>query len=189
MLTGYAGTLGAAALAGVGAAVRLEYLMYPVVFGLGATLVAMVGTNVGAGQIARAVRITWIAAGIAVLVTGSIGLAAIVWPQAWIALFTDAPEVSSPAAAYLCIAALGYAFIGMNTLTSAFQAMGQTFWPLMGVLSRAAVLAIGGWLVVSVVGGGVIGLAIVTAAGLAVGGTIVAVAFWLGMRRKLGGLQ
>jgi putative MATE family efflux protein len=189
LLTGYAGTLGAAALAGVGAAVRLEYLMYPVVFGLGATLVAMVGTNVGAGQLARAVRITWIAAGIAVLVTASIGLAAIVWPQAWISLFTNAPDVSDPAAAYLVVAALGYAFIGMNTLTSAFQAMGQTFWPLMGVLSRAAVLAIGGWLVVSVMGGGVSGLAIVSAAGLVVGGTIVAVAFWLGMRRKLGGLQ
>jgi MATE family, multidrug efflux pump len=189
LLTGYAGTLGAAALAGVGAAVRLEYLMYPVVFGLGATLVAMVGTNAGAGQLARAVRITWIAAGFAVLVTGSIGLAAILWPQAWISLFTDALEVSSPAAAYLVVAALGYAFIGMNTLTSAFQAMGQTFWPLMGVLSRAAVLAFGGWLVVSVMGGGVIGLAVVTAAGLAVGGTIVVVAFSLAMRRKLGGLQ
>jgi putative MATE family efflux protein len=188
-LTGYAGSLGAAALAGVGAAVRLEYLMYPVVFGLGATLVAMVGTNVGAGQLARAVRITWIAAGMAVLATGLIGLAAIVWPQGWIALFTAAPEVSEPAAIYLGIAALGYAFIGMNTLTSAFQAMGQTFWPLMGVVSRAAVLGIGGWLVVSVMGGGVIGLAIVTASGLAIGGGIVAVAFWLGMRRKLGGSQ
>jgi hypothetical protein len=77
----------------------------------------------------------------------------------------------------------------MNTLTSAFQAMGQTFWPLMGVVSRAAVLGIGGWLVVSVMGGGVIGLAIVTASGLAIGGGIVAVAFWLGMRRKLGGSQ
>jgi putative MATE family efflux protein len=188
-LTGYAASLGAAALAGVGAAVRLEYLMYPVVFGLGATLVAMVGTNVGAGQLARAVRITWIAAGMAVLATGLIGLVAIVWPQGWISLFTAAPEVSEPAAIYLGIAALGYAFIGMNTLTSAFQAMGQTFWPLMGVLSRAAVLGIGGWLVVSVMGGGVIGLAIVTASGLAIGGSIVAVAFWLGMRRKLGGSQ
>jgi Na+-driven multidrug efflux pump len=157
------------------------------VFGLGATLVAMVGTNVGAGQLARAVRITWIAAGMAVLVTGLIGLAAIVWPQAWISLFTAAPEVSGPAATYLVVAALGYAFIGMNTLTSAFQAMGRTFWPLMGVLSRAAVLAIGGWRVVSVMGGGVIGLANVSATGLAVGGSIVAAAFWLAMRRKLGG--
>ena len=187
LLTGYAGAMGAAALAGVGAAVRLEYLMYPVVFGLGATLVAMVGTNVGAGQLARAIRIAWIAAGLAVLATGVIGLAAIVWPQAWIFLFTAAPDVSAVAATYLSIAALGYAFIGMNTLTQAFQAMGQTFWPLMAVASRAAVLAVGGWLVVAVFDGGVIGLAIVTAVGLAVAGGIIAVAFWLGMRRKLGG--
>jgi Na+-driven multidrug efflux pump len=187
LLTGYAGAMGAAALAGVGAAVRLEYLMYPVVFGLGATLVAMVGTNVGAGQLARAIRIAWIAAGLAVLATGVIGLAAIVWPQAWIFLFTAAPDVSAVAATYLSIAALGYAFIGMNTLTQAFQAMGQTFWPLMAVASRAAVLAVGGWLVVAVFDGGVIGLAIVTALGLAVAGGIIAVAFWLGMRRNLGG--
>ena len=114
-LTGYAGMLGAAALAGVGAAVRLEYLMYPVVFGLGATVVAMVGTNVGAGQLIRAVRTTWIAAGLAVLATALIGLAAIVWPHAWISLFTTAPEVLAPAATYLVIAAFGYPFIGMNT--------------------------------------------------------------------------
>lgn len=189
LLTFYAGTLGAAALAGVGAAVRLEYLMYPVVFGLGATLVAMVGTNVGAGQLARAVRITWIAAGLAVLATSVIGFVAIVWPEAWIGLFTAAPEVSGAAVTYLVIAALGYPFIGMNTLTQAFQAMGQTFWPLMGVVVRAAVLALGGWLVVSVFGGGVVGLAIVTASGLVVGGGIVAIAFWLGMRRKLGGVS
>ena len=187
LLTGYAGAMGAAALAGVGAAVRLEYLMYPVVFGLGATLVAMVGTNVGAGQLSRAIRIAWIAAGLAVLATGVIGLVAIVWPEAWIFLFTAAPDVSAVAATYLCVAALGYAFIGMNTLTQAFQAMGQTFWPLMAVISRAAVLAVGGWLVVAVFDGGVIGLAIVTALGLAVAGGIIAVAFWLGMRRKLGG--
>src|SRR4029450_14115070 len=107
-----------------------------------------------AAPLARAVRIPWIAACIAVLVTGLIGAAAIVWPQAWISLFTAAPEVSSPAAAYLVVAALGYAFIGMNPLTSGFQAMGQTFWPLMGVLSRAAGLAIGGWLVRCARGGG-----------------------------------
>lgn len=187
LLTGYAGTMGAAALAGVGLAVRLEYLMYPVVFGLGATLVAMVGTNVGAGQLARAVRIAWIAAGLAVLATGLIGFAAIVWPQAWIFLFNADPDVSDVAAAYLCVAALGYAFIGMNTLTQAFQAMGQTFWPLLAAASRAVVLAVGGWLVVSVIGGGVIGLAIVTALGLAVAGGIIAIAFRLGMSRKLGG--
>ena len=179
-LTGYAGSLGAAALAGCRRG--------------GASGIPDVSGRVRAGRHPRGDGRHQCRRGpacarrahhldrrrpMAVLATGLIGLAAIVWPQGWISLFTAAPEVSEPAAIYLGIAALGYAFIGMNTLTSAFQAMGQTFWPLMGVLSRAAVLGIGGWLVVSVMGGGVIGLAIVTASGLAIGGSIVAVAFWL----------
>ncbi len=178
LLTSYAGALGAMTLAGVGAAVRLEYLMYPIVFGLGATVVAMVGTNIGAGQRQRAFRIAWTAAGLAVAVTAIVGVLAIVWPQLWIALFTSVPEVSAPAATYLAIAALGYAFIGMNTLTQAFQAMGQTFWPLVGVVSRAVILAVGGWIVIDATSTGVMGLAIVTALGLALAGAIVAVAFW-----------
>lgn len=185
LLIGYAGMLGVAALAGVGVAVRLEYLMYPLVFGLGAAVVAMVGTNVGAAQVARAIRIAWIASGLAAAATGIIGLLAVAWPQAWIMLFTAAPDVSASAATYLCVAALGYAFIGMNTLTQAFQAMGQTLWPLLAVASRAAVLAIGGWIVVTFTNSGVSGLAVVTALGLALAGGMIATAFRLRMRRKL----
>jgi Na+-driven multidrug efflux pump len=107
------------------------------------------------------------------------------WPQVWISLFTAAPEISATAATFLAVAALGYAFIGMNTLTQAFQAMGQTFWPLFANASRTVVIALGGWIVLNVTGGGVIGLAIVTASGLAITGIIVATAFWLRMRRKL----
>ena len=184
LLTSYAGALGAMTLAGVGAAVRLEYLMYPIVFGLGATVVAMVGTNIGAGQRQRAFRIAWTAAGLAAAATAIVGVLAILWPQLWIGLFTAAPEVSMPAATYLAIAALGYAFIGMNTLTQAFQAMGQTFWPLIGVASRAAILAVGGWLVVSATNSGVAGLAAVTALGLAVAGVVVAAAFWFQTTRR-----
>lgn len=178
LLTTYAGTMGAAALAGVGAAMRLEYLMYPLVFGLGAGVVAMVGTNVGAGNEDRAERIAWTAAYMAAAVTALIGAIAIVWPGLWMGLFTDAADVAESGARFLVIAALGYAFIGMNTLTQAFQAMGQTFWPLLAVFARALLLAAGGWLVVHLWGGGVAGLAAVTAAGLALAGTMVALAFW-----------
>ena len=38
------------AVAGYGTGSRLEYLLIPLVFGLGAPLVALVGTNIGAGQ-------------------------------------------------------------------------------------------------------------------------------------------
>jgi hypothetical protein len=47
------------------------------------------------------------------------------------------------------------------------------------------VIALGGWIVLNVTGGGVIGLAIVTASGLAITGIIVATAFWRKMSRKL----
>ncbi|HYC66541.1 MAG TPA: MATE family efflux transporter [Reyranellaceae bacterium] len=178
LLTVYAGSLGAAALAGVGAAMRLEYLMYPIVFGLGAGVVAMVGTNVGAGKKERARQIAWTAAAMAAAVTALVGLVAIVWPRLWMGFFTDAPDVAQSGASFLVIAALGYAFIGMNTLTQAFQAMGQTFWPLLAVLTRALLLAAGGWVVVHLWGGGVAGLAAVTALGLALAGVMVALAYW-----------
>ena len=44
------------AVAGYGTGSRLEYLLIPLVFGLGAPLVGAVGTNVGAGEPARALR-------------------------------------------------------------------------------------------------------------------------------------
>src|SRR5262249_48479922 len=79
-LTGFVGALGAAQLAGFGVAVRLEYLLYPLAFGLGAGVLAMVGTNIGAGNFARAERIAWTAAALAAAVTGCVGLFAATLP-------------------------------------------------------------------------------------------------------------
>ena len=50
LVTALVGPFGAPALAGYGMGARLEYLQIPLVFGLGAALVTMVGTNVGAGR-------------------------------------------------------------------------------------------------------------------------------------------
>ena len=84
---------GAAAAAGYGTAARLEYLLVPLVFGLGAPLVAMVGTNIGAGQRERALRIAMAGGAVAFAITEAIGIAAAVWPQAWISLFSADPHV------------------------------------------------------------------------------------------------
>jgi putative MATE family efflux protein len=183
-LTAYAAALGAAALAGFGAAVRLEYLQYPLVFGLGAAVLAMVGTNIGARRFARAARIAWISAALAALVTGSVGLAAIIWPDAWNGLFSATSDVQAMAAIYLCIAAFGYPFIGLNALSSAFQAIGQTFWPLAAVAARTLIVIVGGWLVVNATDSGLVGLAVVTVGGLAVAGTLIAFSFRRSMAAK-----
>src|SRR5262245_4755101 len=62
MSTAFVGQFGPAAIAGYGTGARLEYLLIPLVFGLGAPLVAMVGTNIGAGARERALRTAWVGA-------------------------------------------------------------------------------------------------------------------------------
>ena len=64
--------------------VRLELLQVPIVFAIAQALVVMVGTNIGAGQGARAKRIAWTGTGAAALVCLPIGGSVAVFPQLWI---------------------------------------------------------------------------------------------------------
>jgi MATE family, multidrug efflux pump len=181
-LTGFVGTLGAAELAGFGAAVRLEYLLYPLAFGLGAGVLSMVGTNIGAGNTARAARIAWTAAALAAGVTGCIGLFGATSPGTWTGLFTASPEVHVLAAGYLVIVGLAYPFLGLGlTLASAFQAAGRPLWPLLGITSRALVVGVGGWVAVHLPETSLRGLAVVAASGLIVYGVSLTIAFRAGV--------
>jgi putative MATE family efflux protein len=186
-LTGFVGSLGAAELAAFGAAVRLEYLLYPLAFALGAAALAMVGTNIGAGNVARAARSAWTAAALAAGVTGSIGVFGIALPDAWIALFTDAPDIHALAARYLVVVSVAYPFLGLgSTLASSFQAAGRPLWPLIAIMSRALVVAVGGWIALRLSGNGLGGLAVAAAAGLIAYGAALAIAFRAGMWRAPG---
>ncbi|MGN6749984.1 MAG: MATE family efflux transporter [Xanthobacteraceae bacterium] len=180
-LTGFVGALGAVQLAGFGIAVRLEYLLYPLAFGLGAGALAMVGTNIGAGNFARAARVAWIAAGLAAAITGCIGLLGTTLPDLWTSLFTGAPNIYVLVAHYLGITGFAYVFLGLGlTLASSFQAAGRPLWPLIAITGRAVVVSAGGWIVVHHTGAGLDGLAVVAAAGLAVYGASLAIAFRAG---------
>src|SRR5579859_7003822 len=91
--TGLVGRFGPAAIAGYGTGSRLEYFLVPLVFGLGGPMVAIVGTNIGAGQRQRAVRAAWIGAAIAAGMCELIGLAAALFPSAWLSLFDTDPAM------------------------------------------------------------------------------------------------
>ena len=65
ILTGLVGRFGPVSLAGYGAASRLEFLLTPLVFGLGSAMVPLVATCVGAGDLTRARRVAWIGAALA----------------------------------------------------------------------------------------------------------------------------
>ena len=140
-------------MAGYGTGARLEYLLVPLVFGLGAPLVAMVGTNMGAGQSARALRIAYVGAAIAFALTETIGGAAALWPAAWPSLFSSDPAVIAAGSGYLRMVGPAYGFFGLGlALYFASQGAGRLFWPLFAGFLRMLVALGGGWLALRLTG-------------------------------------
>jgi putative MATE family efflux protein len=145
--TAFVGRFGPAAIAGYGTGSRLEYLLIPLVFGLGGPLVAMVGTNIGAGQRDRALRAAWIGAGIAAGLTEVIGLGAAAFPHAWLSLFDTDPAMLDAGSRYLHAVGPFYGLFGLGlALYFASQGAGRLLWPLLANLTRLAIAAGGGWL-------------------------------------------
>jgi putative MATE family efflux protein len=144
---------GPAAVAGYGTGGRLEYLLIPLVFGIGAPLVALVGTNVGAGQQARALRIALSGGAMAFVATEGIGVAAAIWPEAWLRLFGDDPRMLEAGSAYLRIVGPTYGFFGLGlSLYFASQGAGRLFWPLFAGLLRLVIAVGGGWMALRLTG-------------------------------------
>jgi putative MATE family efflux protein len=144
---------GPSAVAGYGTGARLEYLLIPLVFGFGAPLVALVGTNLGAGQRERALRIALTGGALAFAVTETIGIAAAIWPQAWLGLFGSDPQMLAAGAAYLRVVGPAYGFFGLGlSLYFASQGAGRLAWPLLGGMVRLVIAVGGGWLVLSLTG-------------------------------------
>ncbi|MBS0642396.1 MAG: MATE family efflux transporter, partial [Proteobacteria bacterium] len=114
MTTGMVGAFGAAALAGFGTGSRLEYLLVPISFGIGGPLVAIVGTNMGAGNRQRALRAAWIGGAFGFAITEAIGIAAALFPQVWLSLFDTDPDMLRTGSLYLNIVGPFYGFFGLG---------------------------------------------------------------------------
>jgi putative MATE family efflux protein len=143
-----AGAAGVDAVAGFGTGVRLEYLLIPLVFGLGAPLVALVGTNIGAGQQQRALHIALTGGALAFALTETLGLIAAIWPAQWLSLFSAEPSMIETGSAYLRIVGPAYGFFGLGlSLYFASQGAGRLFWPLFFGFLRVFISIVGGWLV------------------------------------------
>ncbi len=148
-----AAVAGPAGVAGYGTGARLEYLLIPLVFGLGAPLVALVGTNIGAGRRDRALRIAFIGGGIAFVMTEAIGVAAALWPRAWLSLFGSDPGMLAAGSAYLRAVGPFYGFFGLGlALYFASQGAGRLGWPLLAGLLRMTIALGGGWLALRATG-------------------------------------
>ncbi len=182
--TALAGRFGSGAIAGYGTGARLEYLMVPLMFGLGAPLLAIVGTCIGAGDRARAMKAAWAGAGVAFLIAESIGLLAAWAPEHWLRLFGSEPDMLAAGSLYLRTVGPCYGFFGVGlVMYFASQGAGRLFWPVVGNLARLGVAAGGGWLVLWW-GGSLSQVFTAQAAALVCYGTIIALAIaggvWFG---------
>jgi Na+-driven multidrug efflux pump len=135
---------GPAGVAGYGTGGRLEYLLIPVAFGFGGPMVALVATNIGAGQSERALRIALTGGALAFLLTEAIGITAAIWPHAWLGLFGHDPQMLEIGTTYLRTVGPTYGFFGLGlSLYFASQGAGRLMWPLVAGLCRM-LIAVGG---------------------------------------------
>jgi Na+-driven multidrug efflux pump len=114
LLTGIAGHLGREVAIGYAMGARLEYILIPLAFGFGTTIVAIVGTNRGAKQYRRAREIAWTGAATVAGACATIGLIAALFPALWMGLFTSDEEIVRIGASYLRIVGPIYGFNGLG---------------------------------------------------------------------------
>jgi putative MATE family efflux protein len=183
LLTGLVAQFGVSATAGYGAGGRLEYLLIPIVFGIGSALVPLVAASEGAGNLARVRGFTRAGAGLGAGSSALIGVAAALFPGAWMGLFTNDPVVTGVGAAYLVRVGPAYAFFGLGlALYFAAQGRGRTTLPLLAGLTRLLVAGAGGSVAIAIFGRGFDVLFTLMATGLVLYGAVMVVV----MRRELG---
>ena len=182
-LTALIARVGDVALAGYGVGARIEFLITPIVLSIGASLTALVGTCVGAGDRDRAIKAAMVGAGLAAVIGAGIGLPLALAPMAWIPLFTSDADVAAMTTIYIQLAGPFYAFLGVGlVLYFAAQGAGRMRWPVIATFVRFSV-AVGGAYVWVAWGGGFEAIIMMAAAGIVLYGSIIALSLKLGAWR------
>ncbi|MFZ5783054.1 MAG: MATE family efflux transporter [Pseudomonadota bacterium] len=167
VVTGLIGREGDGAIAGYGIGSRLEYMLIPISFGIGAALTALVGTNIGARQYARARHLAWTGAAMAGGVAATIGVVVAIWPDLWLGLFTTDPHALASGRHYLSIVGPAYGFFGLAmALYFASQGTGEMYWPVAANITRITIAAGGSLLALDQFGWGISGLYACVATGI-----------------------
>ncbi|NUO53326.1 MAG: MATE family efflux transporter [Polyangiaceae bacterium] len=184
VVTGAVGAFGIQAIAGYGMASRLDYLLVPVLFGLGSAVLTMVGMSVGARAFERARRIAWTGAALGFAIAGGVGLIAAFAPTLWLNTFSSDPALVEPGVSYLRRVAPAYGLFGAGfVLSFASQGAARVLWPFLAGTARLVIAAGLGWLAVhyldasmstlfAIVGGSLVAFFAVIATALSAGTTL-----------------
>lgn len=150
VVTAVVARFGTEVLAGYGIGSRLEFLLVPIAFAIGVSCIPLVGMAIGAGQVVRARRVAWTGAVLAGLLLGALGVLVALAPQLWTGLFTKSPAVLEAAHNYLRWVGPTFGPFGVGLcLYFASQGSGKVLGPVLAGTGRLAVVAIGGWLLMS----------------------------------------
>ena len=142
MLAGF----GTAVLAGYGIGARLEFMLTSIAFSIGIASVPMIGMSIGAGRIARARRIAWIAGVVSFASVGLVASIIAAFPDLWVSIFTADASVREASRPYLSIAAPCYAFIGLAmSMYFSSQGAAKVAGPVLAQSARLLFIALGGW--------------------------------------------
>ncbi len=149
VITAIAARFGVHTLAGYGIGSRLEFLLVPIAFSVGVASLPMVGLAIGTGDVARARKVAWTAGAMAGGALGVLGMVLGLFPEIWVTLFTQDPEVRAAGALYLHFVGPCFAFFGLGlALYFSSQGAGRIMGPLLAGTARLAVVAIGGVILV-----------------------------------------
>ena len=145
VVTGYVGNFGSKALAGYGIGSRLELMLTPIIFGLGAALTASVSINIGSNQFLRARRIAWTGGLISFILIGLIGFSVFINPFLWIKNFSNDLMTIDFSRRYLYIVGPFYCLFGLGqALYFASQGTGRMIKPIIvGITRFVSVLIVG----------------------------------------------
>lgn len=184
VLTAYVASFGEAALAGYGIGSRVEFLIIPLVFGLGAAMTTAVGASVGAGELDRAERLGAIGGLSAGVIAGLVGIVLALFPNAWIGVFTDVPAVHAAARSYIEIVGPLFFFHGLGlSLYFASQGASAMFWPVWATVLRVLVAALGGYVLAFTLDFGLSGIYAAAAAAMLTYAVVIAAAIKAGAWR------
>ena len=184
VLTGLVGTFGTEALAGYGIGSRVEFLMIPLIFGIGTAMTSIVGANIGAKNIIRAETVGIYGGTSAGIVSIFIGLTLALFPDTWIQFFTDDVKAFEVTKLYIQIVGPFYIFQGIGlSLYFASQGANAMKWPTIATIARFLIASIGGGISVHWLGYGIGSVFIASAIAMMIFGTMIFVSIKKGAWR------
>ncbi len=137
----FIGQLGSISLAAIALAFPLLMLTQTLSGGaMGGAVASAIARALGAGDIDRAEQVGWIGGLSAGIIAGALGIVLAIFPDGWIALFTQDPLVHASAKDFIQIAGPCFLFQGLGlSLYFASQGANAMLWPVLATILRVAV--------------------------------------------------